>query len=211
MSASSPSRVQQRRNREEDRYGFGGERNYSEQARQYYRKGAEVVRRQVEEISVLPLLAGAAIAFAAGWMVRGSIDASRGVIGRASHGRSHKGERSGKSLIESDRVEGTAVYDLDGHQIGSIRRLMIEKLGGRAIYAIMEFGGLLGMGRQEFAIPWSKLEYDTALEGYKTDVTQEQLKNAPEFSRNGNHDWSNEQSERDLHDYYEVAYYWVTP
>jgi hypothetical protein len=88
---------------------------------------------------------------------------------------------------------------------------MIEKIGDRVVYAIMELGGFLGMGTDEYPIPWSKLEYDTALQGYKTDVTQEQLKNAPEFSRGRNHDWSDQQSERDLHDYYEVAYYWVMP
>jgi hypothetical protein len=103
-------------------------------------------------------------------------------------------------------ISGLAKADL--HQIGTIRRLMIEKLG--VIYAIMEFGGLLGMGTDEYAIPWSKLGYDTALQGYTTDLTQEQLKNAPEFSRNRNYDWSDQHCERDLHDYY-IAYYWVRP
>jgi hypothetical protein len=109
MSESSTSRAQQRHKREDDRYGFGGEPGYSEQARRFYRKGAEVVKRQVEDTSVLPLLTGAAIAFAAGWIARGSLDASRGsVIGRSTYQRRDKGERFGKALIESDRVEGTA-------------------------------------------------------------------------------------------------------
>jgi hypothetical protein len=206
------SRSQRRGKRGEDSYGFGGEDTYSEQVRHYYRKGAEVVKQQVEETPVLPLLIAAAIAFAAGWISRGSLDGSRGrAISRSAHGRRHIGARSGKPLIESDRVEGTAVYDLKRQQIGTIRRLMIEKVGGRVVYAIMEFGGLLGIGTDEYAIPWTKLEYDTTLEGYRTDITQEQLKNAPEFSRNQNYDWSDQQSQRDLHDYYEVTYYWVTP
>jgi hypothetical protein len=53
---------------------------------------------------------------------------------------------TGKPLIESDRVEGTTVYDPAGNNIGSIKRLMIEKLSGRVAYSVMSFGGFLGMG-----------------------------------------------------------------
>jgi PRC-barrel domain/Collagen triple helix repeat (20 copies) len=68
---------------------------------------------------------------------------------------------TGKPLIESDRVEGTTVYDPQGNNIGTIKRLMIEKLSGRVAYAIMSFGGFLRMGSEEHSIPWSKLTYDT--------------------------------------------------
>ena len=64
---------------------------------------------------------------------------------------------TGKPLIESDRVEGTTVYDPAGNNIGSIKRLMIEKLSGRVAYSVMSFGGFLGMGSEEHSIPWSKL------------------------------------------------------
>jgi hypothetical protein len=168
------------------------------------------VKRQVEATPVLALLTGAAIAFAAGWITRGSLDGNRDRLTGRSALPAGIQARSGKPLIESDRVEGTAVYDLNGQQIGTIKRLMIGKLSGQVFYAIMEFGGLLGIGTDEYAIPWSKLEYDTRLEGYKIEITQDQLKNAPEFSRNPNYDWSDQQSERDLHDYYEVTYYWLT-
>ena len=53
-----------------------------------------------------------------------------------------QGAMTGKPLIESDRVEGTTVYDPQGNNIGSIKRLMIEKLSGRVAYAVMSFGGL---------------------------------------------------------------------
>jgi PRC-barrel domain len=105
---------------------------------------------------------------------------------------------------QSDRVEGTAVFDLNGQQIGRLRRLMIAKVGGQVLYAIMEFDDLVGNGTDEYAIPWSKLEYDTTLQGYRTDITQEQLQNAPEFSRDQNHDRSDQQSQRDLPQYFEV-------
>ena len=95
---------------------------------------------------------------------------------------SDPGTMTGKPLIESDRVEGTTVYDPQGNDIGSIKRLMIEKLSGRVAYAVMSFGGFLGMGSEEHTIPWSKLTYDTNLGGYRTDITEDQLRGAPAFS-----------------------------
>src|SRR5918995_2441689 len=115
---------------------------------------------------------------------------------------------TGKPLIESDRVEGTAVYDPQGKHLGSIKRLMIEKIGGKVAYAVMSFGGFLGMGEDEHTIPWNKLDYDTSLGGYRTDITEEQLRGAPAFSRDRDYDWSDRQREQDLHDYYRAPYYW---
>ena len=75
------------------------------------------------------------------------------------------GQMTGKPLIESDRVEGTYVYDPNGSHIGTIKRLMIEKISGKVAYAVMSFGGFLGMGADEHTIPWNKLNYDTSLGG----------------------------------------------
>lgn len=115
---------------------------------------------------------------------------------------------TGKPLIESDRVEGTTVYDPQGNNIGSIKRLMIEKISGRVAYAVMSFGGFLGIGSEEHAIPWSKLTYDTRLGGYRTDITENQLRSAPAFSRQQDWDWSDRNRERELHDHYRAPYYW---
>jgi hypothetical protein len=115
---------------------------------------------------------------------------------------------TGQPLIESDRVEGTTVYDSQGNNIGSIKRLMIEKLSGHVAYAIMSFGGFLGMGSEEHSIPWNKLTYDTSLGGYRTDLTEDQVRGAPAFSRDRNWDWSDRTREQQLHDYYRAPYYW---
>ncbi len=123
-------------------------------------------------------------------------------------GRDAPGQMTGKPLIESDRVEGTYVYGPNGNQIGSIKRLMIEKKGGKVAYAVMSFGGFLGIGEEEHTIPWSKLDYDTSLGGYRTDITEEQLRGAPSFSRDRNYDWSDRTRERELHDYWRTPYYW---
>src|SRR6188472_426930 len=117
-------------------------------------------------------------------------------------------ERTGKPLIESDRVEGTTVYDPQGNNIGSIKRLMIEKISGRVAYAVMSFGGFLGIGAEEHSIPWNKLTYDTSLGGYRTDITEQQLQGAPDFSRDRDYDWSDRDRERELHSHYGARPYW---
>jgi sporulation protein YlmC with PRC-barrel domain len=86
-------------------------------------------------------------------------------------------------LIESDRVEGTAVYDVTGKRIGTIKRLVIEKASGQVAYAVTTFGGFLRMGSEAHTIPWQYLHYDTKLHGYHTTITEQQLREAPEFSR----------------------------
>jgi sporulation protein YlmC with PRC-barrel domain len=118
------------------------------------------------------------------------------------------GEMTGKPLIESDRVEGTTVYDANGNSIGSIKRLMIEKISGKVAYAVMSFGGFLGMGGEEYTIPWTKLHYDTSLGGYHTDITEEQVRGAPTFYREEGYDWLDRTKERGLADHYGVPYYW---
>jgi hypothetical protein len=118
------------------------------------------------------------------------------------------GHMSGKPLIESDRVEGTYVYDPAGNNIGSIKRLMIDKLSGRVAYAVLSFGGFLGIGDEEHAIPWNKLDYDTSLGGYRTDITEQQLSAAPSFYRDRDYGWTDRNRERELHDYWRTPYYW---
>ena len=117
-------------------------------------------------------------------------------------------QTSAHSLIESDRVEGTSVYSLNGDHIGTIKRLMIEKVSGRVPYAVVSFGGFLGLGAEDYTIPWSKLSYDTSLGGYRTDVNAERLQSSPDFNRSSDFDWSDRQRERELHDYWRAPYYW---
>ena len=65
-------------------------------------------------------------------------------------------------LIGSDKVEGTAVYGADDRKIGNVQRVMIDKIGGKVAYAVVSFGGFLGMGEDYYPIPWPNLKYDTA-------------------------------------------------
>jgi PRC-barrel domain len=106
------------------------------------------------------------------------------------------------SLIGSDKVEGTAVYGADDSKIGTVQRVMIDKVSGKIAYAVVSFGGFLGMGEEHYPMPWSKLDYDTDLGGYRVDITEEQLRGAPNFSRSTDWDWSNRTNDERVYKYY---------
>jgi hypothetical protein len=82
-------------------------------------------------------------------------------------------------LIASDKVEGTAVRRSNGDKLGTIQRVMIDKRSGKVAYAVMTFGGFLGIGDEYRALPWSVLRYNERLDAYELDVTENQLRNAP--------------------------------
>jgi hypothetical protein len=108
---------------------------------------------------------------------------------------------SSKPIIESDRVEGTAVFDPNGEQIGTIKRLLIEKVSGRVVYVDVTFGGFLGMGVHHHTIPWEKLAYDREYGAYRTDITEAQLKDAPSFYGD-NQAWPDRTREKAVKDYW---------
>jgi len=112
------------------------------------------------------------------------------------------------SLIASDRVEGTAVRRSDGSKVGTIERLMIDKLSGSVAYAVLSFGGLLGMGQKHVPIPWARLTYDRALGGYHLNLTEEELKHAPSFEAGQEFDWGDRSQEITIHNFYKVPPYW---
>lgn len=82
-------------------------------------------------------------------------------------------------LISSRRVEGTQVYNRKDEKLGTIHSVMIEKRSGQVTYAIMSFGGFLGMAEHVHPIPWDMLTYDVDMDAYVVDLSREQLKNAP--------------------------------
>lgn len=83
-------------------------------------------------------------------------------------------------LISSARVEGTPVYDPEGRKLGAIHAVMIHKHSGQVAYAVLSFGGFLGIGGHVYPIPWEKLTYDEDRHGYvAADVTAETVRNAP--------------------------------
>ena len=111
------------------------------------------------------------------------------------------------SLIGSDKVEGTAVYGADGKKIGKLERVMLDKLSGKVAYAVLSFGGFLGMGEGYYPVPWSMLRYDTKLGGYVVNLTQDKLEKAPKYTQSTGWNW-NRDNDRRVYDYYQASPYW---
>ena len=86
------------------------------------------------------------------------------------------------SLIGSDKVEGTSVYNTTGENIGRIHNFMVDKISGRVVYVVISFGGFLGLGEDYYPLPWDTLAYDTNLGGYVTNVDRARLNDAPRYT-----------------------------
>ena len=117
--------------------------------------------------------------------------------------------RETERLIGSDKVEGTNVVRPNGETIGEIERVMIDKRSGQVAYAVMSFGGFLGMGEDYYPLPWSMLTYDENLDGYVVDISDEQLKAAPRLNDSDDDEtWSDRNWGQRVHDYYGAQPYW---
>ena len=114
----------------------------------------------------------------------------------------HLVERETEGLIGSDKVEGTWVHRPDGEHIGHIARLMIGKRDGRVAYAILGFGGFLGLGRNYYPLPWTSLVFDAKLGGYVVDVTEEQLRGAPYHGELDLWDWEDSANGARVNEYW---------
>jgi hypothetical protein len=115
-------------------------------------------------------------------------------------------EKETSLLIASDKVEGTPVFGANDTKIGSIERLMINKQNGAVSYAVLSFGGFLGIGHDHYPIPWEALKYDEKLEGYKTGITQALLTNSPKYTDHDSWNWADGDLRRSLDEHYGVPF-----
>ena len=112
------------------------------------------------------------------------------------------------TAIRASRVIGTDVKDGSGDTIGKIEDLVLDKLDNAIMFAVVGFGGLMGVGEKFHPLPWSVLDYDEQQNAYVVPYTKEQLKAAPsdtiaELTRDDG------LAHRDrAYDYYEVDKYW---
>lgn len=111
------------------------------------------------------------------------------------------------SLISAGKVQGTNVYNTNGDSLGEVYDVMIDKLSGKVAYAIMSFGGFLGVGERYHPLPWNTLKYDTRQGGYVVGLTRQQLEGAPTFARTETPAWGDRTYEKSIHDYYGAAPY----
>ena len=121
-----------------------------------------------------------------------------------------------KKGFQEERVTTIGLYDIGkshdpgiqqepGEKMGSIARVMIEKRSGQVAYAVLSFGGFLGIGNDYYPIPWAALSYDTSLGGYRTTITEQQLKGAPKY-QGDSWDWEDYERRRNVYDYYNTPW-----
>ena len=120
---------------------------------------------------------------------------------------SHTGDRQSLSHLTRFK-ERTYIYSVAGDNLGAIHDLMIDKASGKVAYAIMSFGGFLGIGNQYHPLPWSVLKYDTNLGGYFVNLDKPRLEGAPAYDVGTEPAWGDRSYEGKIHDYYGVGPYW---
>ena len=149
-----------------------------------------------DSIVLLGILLGGAVGYMTATTVRRTTWSSnppRRSSHRSEHSRtSGQRSRAGRSssvekdettdLIASNKVEGTAVYNHQGDKLGEVYNFMVGKRSGQVAYAVMSFGGFLGIGQKYHLLPWDVLTYDTAKKGYVVDANRERLMRAPSYA-----------------------------
>lgn len=110
------------------------------------------------------------------------------------------------NVISASDVEGTKVYNTAGSKLGSIDDLVIDKLSGQVRYAVLEFGGFLGMGTDRYPLPWSMLKYDTSQDGYVVPLDKATLERAPRYAKDAVPEYTEEYG-RKVYDYYGSEWY----
>src|SRR5258708_30538727 len=107
-----------------------------------------------------------------------------------------------------ERVEGVGGRRANGEGMGPTARVMIDKIRGKVAYAILGFGGFLGIGTNLLPLPWGRLKYNPRFEAYELDIDDEELRRAPSFRADKDFDWGDRSQEAELHRYYGIPPYW---
>jgi sporulation protein YlmC with PRC-barrel domain len=95
-----------------------------------------------------------------------------------------RGEGPGPEVLGASTLSGDNVVDRTGESLGQIKEIMVDVPTGRVAYAVLSFGGFLGMGDKLFAVPWSALTLDADNKQFILDVDRDRLKDAPGFDKN---------------------------
>jgi sporulation protein YlmC with PRC-barrel domain len=117
----------------------------------------------------------------------------------------------GPALMGADTLLGNDVYNERGENLGAIKEFMIDMASGRIAYAVLSFGGFLGMGDRLFAVPWQALKLDTANKRFSLNVVKEKLKNAPGFDKDHWPSMADPAWATSVHSFYGVSKVYDTP
>ena len=120
----------------------------------------------------------------------------------------HHSEGPGPDVMDAASLIGDKVVNATGDDLGKIEAIMLDVNSGHIAYAVLSFGGFLGMGSKLFAIPWSALVLDARHKRFVLDVSKERLESAPGFDKDHWPSMADRAWATGLHDYYEVAPYW---
>ena len=108
----------------------------------------------------------------------------------------------GPALMGADTLIGDDVYNHSDEQLGDIKEIMLDMRSGRIAYAVLSFGGVLGLGEKLFAVPWEKLTLDTVNKRFLLDVDKNQLSNAPGFDKDNWPDMASEAWNDQMNQFY---------
>jgi sporulation protein YlmC with PRC-barrel domain len=112
------------------------------------------------------------------------------------------------NVLSARTVTGDSVVNRRGEKLGKIEEIMLDMNDDRIAYAVLSFGGFLGVGDKLFAVPWGALELDTANKRFVLDVAKEKLENAPGFDKNNWPDMADRSFGAKVYDYYGTPHYW---
>jgi hypothetical protein len=110
-------------------------------------------------------------------------------------------------LISSEKVVGTPVYNRQDEHLGSVHSIMLDKVSGQVAYAVMSFGGFLGIGESYHPLPWRVLTYDVNRGGYVVDIDRRRLERAPSYSATERPNWADRAYGGRIDEYYGVTPY----
>jgi hypothetical protein len=122
------------------------------------------------------------------------------------------GQRPAHPLVPAGRVNGKRVFNTVGDKLGEVEDVAIDKLSGQVAYAILSFGGFLGLGEDYFPVPWSLLTFDPELGGFVIPFDKEELKDAPRINREELSGWDDTAAREAIFGYYNqygAGPYWV--
>jgi sporulation protein YlmC with PRC-barrel domain len=114
-------------------------------------------------------------------------------------------------ILSATTMIGNHVTNPAGERLGKIEEIMLDRSTGHIAYAVLSFGGFLGMGNKLFAVPWSALELNTRDHTFSLDVDKERLENAPGFDKDN---WPRSPDRAfvdSVYSYYEVEPYYTAP
>ena len=110
--------------------------------------------------------------------------------------------------IRASRVIGTTVYNTAGENMGTIEDVMLEKTANDIMFAVIGFGGFLGIGDRHYPLPWEKLTYDTNMGGFVVDLDRRMIEGAPSYTDESTASWEDPTWGKRVYEYYGAHPYW---